>query len=148
MWWQIGVQLRNESLLIKTQHLFEFLKKVATTKHLSPQLWRMWQQREYGWTPLIYMVSTFCFQFVLSLCKLLNSCLINLSNFNYPTDQEIQINIKIFPITNILQQIYRFPSLFEGLGSKNIWMWITKPRIASPLLLHKLGVRFHQIRCE
>ena len=35
-----------------------------------------------------------------------------------------------------------FPRYSRGLGSKNIWMWIAKPRIANPGLLHKTGVRF------
>ena len=38
---------------------------------------------------------------------------------------------------------YRFPSLFAGLGSKFFWLWIVKPRVASPRLLHKIGVMFY-----
>ncbi len=50
---------RSESLMINTLHFPQFFTKVATTRHLSPQLWRMWRQREYGWTPLIYTMLSF-----------------------------------------------------------------------------------------
>ncbi len=36
-----------------------------------------------------------------------------------------------------------FPRYLRGLGSKNIWTWIAKPWIASPLSIHKKGVWFH-----
>jgi hypothetical protein len=46
--------IRNESIMINTLHTSKILTKVATTKHLSQQFWKMWRQREYVWTPLIY----------------------------------------------------------------------------------------------
>jgi hypothetical protein len=46
--------------------------KVATTKHLSPQLWKMWRQREYGWTPLkLKSMFTFFVTFGMTIEKIL-----------------------------------------------------------------------------
>ncbi len=47
---------RSESLMINTLHFPLFLTKVVTARHMTPQLWRMWRQREYGWTPLFYNI--------------------------------------------------------------------------------------------
>ena len=44
--------LRNGYLLVNTQCFSYFLTKVATAKFLSPHLWQMWRQEEFGWTPL------------------------------------------------------------------------------------------------
>ncbi len=43
--------------MINTLHTLQIITKVATEKSLSSQLWRMWRQREYGWTPLYYSVN-------------------------------------------------------------------------------------------
>ncbi len=47
--------LKNEFLMINKLHISLILAKVATEKPSSPQFWRMWRQREFGWTPLIYL---------------------------------------------------------------------------------------------
>ena len=45
--------LRNGCLLLNKQCFAYFLTTVATAKFLSPQIWQMWRQKEFGWTPLL-----------------------------------------------------------------------------------------------
>jgi hypothetical protein len=43
---------RTGFVMVNTLHITQIMIKVAIAKPLSPQLWRMWRQRECGWTPL------------------------------------------------------------------------------------------------
>ncbi len=47
---------RTGFVLVNTLCITQIMIKVATAKPLSPQLWRMWRQRECGWTPLSYSI--------------------------------------------------------------------------------------------
>jgi hypothetical protein len=48
--------LKNGFLMINKLHISQIVTKVATEKPLSPQLWRMWRQSEFGWTPQVLLM--------------------------------------------------------------------------------------------
>ncbi len=43
--------------VVNSLHILHIMTKVAKVKLLSQQLWRMWRQRECGWTPLLQNIS-------------------------------------------------------------------------------------------
>jgi hypothetical protein len=54
--WQQEILMWRQTLAqkwISKLHISQIVTKVATEKPLSPQLWLMWRQSEFGWTPLV-----------------------------------------------------------------------------------------------
>ncbi len=45
--------LKNGFLMINKLHISQIVTKMATEKPLSPQLWQIKRQSEFGWTPLL-----------------------------------------------------------------------------------------------